>query len=579
MLSVSLRRFVNARLRTKILLLVIPAMLLLLCTALALSFLVFDRYEEMVYGSTEQILNMAAGEIEDNLMRIESIESSLIGSDEIQSALSFSEPNARRREPTTAYNRLASDVYSRMGKSLAENPFVSSISVYVEDQSFFSGSEISTESREDKEDLSWILTAAARGKGSTVWLPRGDKLLCVREIRDIRTMTLSPLGFVVMRIDLRRLAEESLRSGADRLYLPHICILSGTSMVFQNISEQPPAISVPAGSGYQILSIGEGKSFVTYTDDSELGWRYILSVPFDSVSGQMTTMKTGVVTAVVLLSILLLLLLLRMIRSLTEAFGVLAQRMERFAGGDFSVEPDPRYLTRTDEAGLLHRGFDSMARDVRTLVQDNYLKRLLLKDAELKSLQRQLNPHFLFNTLQTVDWMAKAHRQTDISQIVEALGRLLRYTLQEDTGLVPLAAETEAVRNYIAIQKYRYQERLETRFQIPESLGDVRIPKLALQNIVENSIKYALETMLEPCRITISAREEETGVVLTVEDNGPGIDETILSRPAPAEGTRSGLGIGLRNIQQRIHLLFSEAYGLRLRSTGHGTAVEIHLPR
>ena len=247
----------------------------------------------------------------------------------------------------------------------------------------------------------------------------------------------------------------SLCAEADSGYLPRICILSGTSIIFQNISERVPAFSVPPGSGYQILSIGEGKSFVTYTDDSTLGWRYILSVPFDSVSGQMTTMKTGVVTAVVLLSLLLILLLLRMVRSLTEAFGVLAQRMEQFASGDFSVEPDLRFLTRTDEAGLLHRGFDSMARDVRTLVQDNYLKRLLLKDAELKSLQRQLNPHFLFNTLQTVDWMAKARRQTDISQIVEALGRLLRYTLQEDTGLVPLAAETEAVRNYIAIQKYR----------------------------------------------------------------------------------------------------------------------------
>ena len=144
--------------------------------------------------------------------------------------------------------------------------------------------------------------------------------------------------------------------------------------------------------------------------------------------------------------------------------------------------------------------------------------------------------------------MAKARRQTDISQIVEALGRLLRYTLQEDTGLVPLAAETEAVRNYIAIQKYRYQERLEVYFQIPESLGDVRIPKLALQNIVENSIKYALEAMLETCRITISAREADMGVVLTVEDNGPGIDEMLLSKPMQPEGTRAGLGIGLRNI-------------------------------
>lgn len=169
-MSCSFRWFINAKLRTKLLLLVIPTMLLLLCVTLTLSFLVFNQYEAMVYGSTEQILNMAAGEIEDNLMRIESIESSLIGSDEIQSALSLTEPNARRREPTTDYNRLALGVYGKMGKCLAENPFVSSISIYVEDQSFFSGSKIMLESQEDEEDLAWILTEAAEGKGKTVWL-------------------------------------------------------------------------------------------------------------------------------------------------------------------------------------------------------------------------------------------------------------------------------------------------------------------------------------------------------------------------------------------------------------------------
>lgn len=222
-MSCSFRWFINAKLRTKLLLLVIPTMLLLLCVTLTLSFLVFNQYEAMVYGSTEQILNMAAGEIEDNLMRIESIESSLIGSDEIQSALSLTEPNARRREPTTDYNRLALGVYGKMEKCLAENPFVSSISIYVEDQSFFSGSKIMLESQEDEEDLAWILTEAAEGKGKTVWLPRGDKLLCVKEIRDIRTMTLSPLGVVVMRVDLKKFGggEPVCRSG-QRLFAAHL---------------------------------------------------------------------------------------------------------------------------------------------------------------------------------------------------------------------------------------------------------------------------------------------------------------------------------------------------------------------
>ena len=172
---------------------------------------------------------------------------------------------------------------------------------------------------------------------------------------------------------------------------------------------------------------------------------------------------------------------------------------------------------------------------------------------------------------------ARAAGQEDISQITEALGKILRYTLKEQGAVVPLRKELEIVYCYVYLQKCRYRERLHVEFCIPDELLETPIPSMGLQTLLENSIKYALENMLEPCWIQVRTEEREGKVFLSVEDNGPGIDPAVLERAQEEDPNTTR--IGLKNLRQRILLLFGEPYGIRVRNTGHGTKVELALPR
>ena len=154
---------------------------------------------------------------------------------------------------------------------------------------------------------------------------------------------------------------------------------------------------------------------------------------------------------------------------------------------------------------------------------------------------------------------------------------MLRYTLREDNDPACLRDEIEIMMHYVTIQKIRYQEKLNVTVDVPEELQDRLVPKLALQNIVENSIKYALENMLEPCQIQVTGCVKDGVFSLSVRDNGPGIREDVLKEKSSEKNEKAGLQIGLANIRQRIFLLFPEGSDLILTNTGHGTLVEIRL--
>lgn len=321
---------------------------------------------------------------------------------------------------------------------------------------------------------------------------------------------------------------------------------------------------------------------------------------YDDLFGMMRFLKVvfwGVVAAVVGLSVFYCEKLTGLI---TRRFTYLTGRMKSVQEGDFRAE-SRRGKGQQDELEQVCDRFEDMVGHVDRLIQDNYVKQMLIRENQLKVLQNQINPHFLFNTLQTINWKARENHQETISQITEALGRLLRYTLRENNEPALLSDEIGILMHYVTIQKIRYQERLEVSVEIPGTLMERRIPKLSLQNIVENSVKYALENMLEPCRIEVWAECREEIFHLYVRDNGPGIAPDILRRiagEAPEDraeerrkraeeiqgtsgtektGGEAGLGIGLANIRQRIMLLFDTGSDLLVSNTGEGTLTEIRI--
>lgn len=568
------RFFINQKLKNKVNMIIFPVMLTFLFAMLGGASFVFQKYDMLLYKNADQILNMTVSRIEYSLSEIEMLSDLIVTSQEVQTSFQLHGPNLRKRVPTYAYNEMAVNCYRLLSEKFTGNAYIDGISVHAGSNCLSVG-----EFRINEKKLEALGEQAELAKGAVIWVSDDRHLHCVRKIKDIYHASFQNLGTVAISIDMEKLIDTYLYKNPDLLYQPAISIYDDTQSVFSNMDDEIRPIELSGEAGWKIMELNGKKMFVTFARRISKEWIYVLSIPFDSVMNPVMMLRKWILALVLVLLLLSFFLCNRLIQSITKHFDVLINKMRRFAEGERNILPDPLYEKRADEIGFLHRCFEKMESDICALIDDNYVKQLLVNDATIKALRNQLNPHFLFNTLQTVNWMAKANGQKDISHIAESLGALMRYTLEEGSDLVPLYKEIEAVHHYIAIQKYRYQERLQVSIDIPAALETLRIPRLALQNIVENSIKYALEAMLTTCRIRIYCRSELEDVSVVVEDNGPGIDETLLDDMDDSSVVQNtGMKIGLKNIQSRIKLLFSDKYGLVLHNTGHGTIVEMRLP-
>ena len=254
--------------------------------------------------------------------------------------------------------------------------------------------------------------------------------------------------------------------------------------------------------------------------------------------------------------------------------------MKRAEGGDLNV----RFLAeRTDEMGQLGAGFNTMIEEIRNLIEEVAEVQQAKREAELQVLQEQIKPHFLYNTLDTIHWMAQERGAEDISSVVTALTRLFRIGLSRGRETIALSEEMDHVRNYLFIQKVRYEDKLEYEVDFPEALGHGLVLRLVLQPLVENALYHGLKAKRGAGKVRVSARRDKDVLILRVEDNGAGIPPDTLSlfNERLAAGTRpgEGLGYGLYNDNERLKLSFGRRYGLRLESgPGGGTAVEIIHP-
>jgi two-component system sensor histidine kinase YesM len=256
--------------------------------------------------------------------------------------------------------------------------------------------------------------------------------------------------------------------------------------------------------------------------------------------------------------------------------------MQYVQNGDFK-EAQKGFLKSSvlsnDEVGKLHETFQGMTQQIDELVNENLSKQLTIKETEFKALQAQINPHFLYNTLESINWLAKMNDQDQISKMVEALGFLLRNSISLKRKLIQIEDELNIVKNYIVIQKYRFEERLDFNIQVDSDLFDVYIPKLTLQPLVENAIHYALENMVDVCKIRIYSVVNKDYFQLIVEDNGPGMEPSFLEKLKKGEVKTRGQGIGLANIIDRIKLSFGNDYGVEIESEpNNGAKIILVLP-
>ena len=272
-------------------------------------------------------------------------------------------------------------------------------------------------------------------------------------------------------------------------------------------------------------------------------------------------------------------------RSLTRRLTIITNTMRSVGdtGLDVRTEIDGR-----DEIGQLAHDFNKMMQRIRTLNEMTCRAEVLRRDATIKAMESEMDPHFLFNALQTISMMAEIKGELDISDAITSLGAIVRYNLSHGDDVIPLAQELEHVRTYCALQNLILNDRLRLETDVPQEFLPHRLPRMLLGPLVENCVLHGFRDFPGECRIRITLRSEPACLRLLVQDNGNGIAPARLAKlrayleedwAAPTDLETSGNGLALRNVHQRIRLKYGESYGLTLRSTLHeGTCVCIALP-
>lgn len=301
---------------------------------------------------------------------------------------------------------------------------------------------------------------------------------------------------------------------------------------------------------------------------------------------QLTVKQQAVRQMVLPLMLFVILLIIfwswRYSRNFSARIGCLVQKFHKAETGDLNIYGP---ITGNDEVAELDRQFSHMLGKLDTLIQKNYVRELENKKAQLKNLQLQINPHFLYNTLETISSMAAVKQVFDICDICQKLGEIFRYNLGKNYGeFVTVAQELGHVQNYIFIIKKRYGNRFEVFYNISVDTETVMTLRFILQPIIENAILHGLVKQTTTGTLELSVWEEEDSLMIRVEDDGIGMDiqkveELNRSIQVADNLTQTGLNIGIRNVNQRIKLTFGDAYGIFIKSTLHyGSQFDIRLP-
>lgn len=359
--------------------------------------------------------------------------------------------------------------------------------------------------------------------------------------------------------------------------------------------KQTQAIQLqPTGLKYQFIQkrgsfvdTSHGKpKFIVYTTSEETGWTIVGSAPLQEIVKEANEIRQVIIISVVLSILFTITLYFFMTRWLIRPVQLLKKQMRQAASGFLEAKVK---TTGQDEIADLGKSFNTMLQQIKMLLEKSIYEQDQIQKAELRTLQAQINPHFLYNTLDSIVWMAEANKNTQVIQLVQALSRFFRISLSKGRDWIPLKDELEHVQSYLIIQQMRYRDILDYEIDVHPSLLDTPILKMTLQPIVENALYHGIKNKRRKGLIRISAQKEHEGIfTLMVEDDGIGITpermEQIhyrLNIPSSQELPEDNvnIGFGLYNVHQRVRLYYGSIYGVTIESVElQGTHVSLRIP-
>jgi sensor histidine kinase YesM len=364
----------------------------------------------------------------------------------------------------------------------------------------------------------------------------------------------------------------------------HIFLVNSNQMIISSndsiaISSEFPIDNVYT-DGVNSFVDTKAQTQVIYYRMNAMGWYLINEIPLNVYTGKYDSFKRIIGMSFLLGMALAVVLSSYWIWRITRPLERLSAKMRELGGGKFGITIEK---TTKNELGYLGEQFDVMSQNLFMLVEQNRIAEMHKRNYEINMLQTQINPHFIFNTLNTIKWMAMGSANA-VSESINALANILQPVFRNRSQMNTVAKELEFVTDYVKIMNIRFGEGITLRNEIPNEIVECLIPNFSLQPLVENAIDHGFSHSSYIGTITISGKEKDENVELTVSDNGAGItpqklSDIYLAMDNLSESNNFLHGIGCVNIDHRFKLMFGSSYGLQIHSIeGDGTTVTLLFP-
>ncbi len=539
------------------------------------------EYDEMLYQTNAALLKNVSTSIESRMEAIELISYNILTDSSIQKNLTtlYNDPNDNRASITKR------NLYEILTSYTFYNKYVESISLVFQDQS-----NICVGSNADLEsfNLKAIETSTDAAQGKVIWSPEkmpGNMFACTRQIRQIKYISLTDFASLYIIVDIEDMINDALESAGYTYENSSFILMADEKRIYpetpyhDELCIKLVSENTQLPNSYDISSLNGEKKFIIQGGISHYNWNYLYFRDYDMIFNQIQRVKLLTSTFTILFCIIILFGIRKTVKSVLWHLEYLIKKIQSFGKAESIPKNKYHYETRTDEIGQLHQNFDRMTKSVKILRDENYDKQILLKDTTIKMLQQQINPHFLYNTLDTINWLAQKCGAEDISTISHSLANLFRLSISSQKDIIPLTEELSILDNYIKIQQIRFKDRMMFFLTTPSNISDIFVPKLCIQPLIENALKYSMEYNDDPCNIYVTIKELEQEYLIEVSNTGSQFEEDLLQKIINKEIIPQGSGIGLINIDSRLKLLYGNHYGLHLYNKEEMATVMLLIPK
>lgn len=355
-------------------------------------------------------------------------------------------------------------------------------------------------------------------------------------------------------------------------------ITSSNSSILQKMQKKGILLNYGAELFMEKKKEGQKEYYITRQNVDGASWQMILIIPENEYEDQYRFL--GLSAALMLGSMIAVIVLMSYLLSGYYVGRLKKLNVEMTGLESGNLNANLPITTEEDEIEEIYHNFNGMVQEVQRLMQEHYQLGKEVKMAEVRALQAQINPHFLYNTLDLINWISMDYGAEEIGTLTWNLARFYRLSLNHGKSLISIGEEVEHVEVYVNIENYHFDNAISLEVDVPEELKSYACLNIILQPFVENAIVHGIAEKpdIESCEIRICARREEQDIVFSVQDDGPGVDVKEMQKETQQDIRTAQHGYGVRNINFRLKLCFGEKYGVTYLESEKGTHVEIKIP-